>query len=388
MNQSEKKIQLAVVIPTFNRSENLRECIRHFDKQIVPDHVELSLVISNTASTDDTPQMLDQLLESRRDLHVTNTMLDWEDGNYGGMLNALPEKIDWIWLMGDDDQFVSPNSVSKISRLISKNATNDNFAFIHACDSKRSKNTGKVYCDTTFNMCKKFGYLEMLGWFTSLVVRKSEFVQAVADCEKARQSYQNHTLANKPYSAFFHSGYFFQYLHEKDAAFLDEPLVCEQIASDKNKTADRWRDANTGERYLFIADDFQRLKDENINLANLPSQFFKYHKYHLWDRLMSFQIDATLELAELNEKVAIQSYLTRFLQNWSRVEFIATLLLRTETQKWLIITSRLIKANCLALLHKPHDKNIVKLLKETRELLTLNCYDYQIDFSEAEIFRK
>ncbi len=388
MNPSEKKIQLAVVIPTFNRSENLRECIRHFDKQIVPENVELSLVISNTASTDDTPQMLDQLLESRSDLHLTNTMLDWEDGNYGGMLNALPEKIDWIWLMGDDDQFVSPNSVSKISRLISENATNDNFAFIHACDSKRSKNTGKVYCDTTFNMCKKFGYLEMLGWFTSLVVRKSEFVQAVADCEKARQSYQNHTLANKPYSAFFHSGYFFQHLHEKDAAFLDEPLVCEQIASDKNKTADRWRDANTGERYLFIADDFQRLKDENINLANLPSQFFKYHKYHLWDRLMSFQIDATLELAELNEKVAIQSYLPRFLQNWSRVEFIATLLLRTETQKWLIITSRLIKANCLALLHKPHDKNIVKLLKEMRELLTLNCYDYQIDFSEAEIFRK
>ena len=388
MNQSEKKIQLAVVIPTFNRSENLRECIRHFDKQIVPDHVELSLVISNTASTDDTPQMLDQLLKSRSDLHLTNTMLDWEDGNYGGMLNALPEKIDWIWLMGDDDQFVSPNSVSKISTLICENATNDNFAFIHACDSKRSKNTGKVYCDTTFNMCKKFGYLEMLGWFTSLVVRKSEFVQAVAGCEKARQSNQHHTLANKPYSAFFHSGYFFQYLYKKDAAFLDEPLVCEQISSDKNKTADRWRDANTGERYLFIADDFQRLTDENINLANLPSQFFKYHKYHLWDRLMSFQIDATLELAELNEKVAIQSYLTRFLQNWSRVEFIATLLLKTETQKWLIITSRIIKANCLALLHKPHDKNIVKLLKETRELLTLNCYDYQIDFSEAEIFRK
>ena len=103
---------------------------------------------------------------------------------------------------------------------------------------------------------------------------------------------------------------------------------------------------------------------------------------------MSFQIDATLELAELNEEVAIQSYLTRFLQNWSRVEFIATLLLKTETQKWLIITSRLIKANCLALLQKPHDKNIIKLLKETRELLALNCYDYQIDFSDTEIFRK
>ena len=103
---------------------------------------------------------------------------------------------------------------------------------------------------------------------------------------------------------------------------------------------------------------------------------------------MSFQIDATFELAALNEKAAIQSYLKRFVQNWSRVEFIATMLLKTETQKWLIITSRLIKANCLALLQKPHDEDMVKLLRETRELLTLNCYDYQIDFSEAEIFRK
>ena len=46
--------------------------------------------------------------------------------------------------MGDDDQFVSPNSVSKISKIISENATNDNFAFIHACDAKRSKNTGEA----------------------------------------------------------------------------------------------------------------------------------------------------------------------------------------------------------------------------------------------------
>ena len=103
---------------------------------------------------------------------------------------------------------------------------------------------------------------------------------------------------------------------------------------------------------------------------------------------MNFQIDATFELAALNDKAAIQSYLTRFLQNWSRVEFIATMLLETETQKWLIITARLIKANCLALLHKPNDEGIAKSLKETRELLTLNCYDYHLNFSDVEIFRK
>ena len=84
------------------------------------------------------------------------------------------------------------------------------------------------YIDTTFNMCKKFGYLEMLGWFTSLVVRKSEFVQAVAGCEKARQSYQQYKLADKPYSAFFTLD-IFSISSQKDAAFLDEPLCVNRV---------------------------------------------------------------------------------------------------------------------------------------------------------------
>ena len=381
------KLQFAVVIPTYNRVENLRECISHFDKQIVPDHVELSLVISNTASTDDTPKLLNELKRDRKNFYVTNTLLDCLDGQYGGVLKAIPNKIDWVWLMGDDDQFSDVNSIKKISQIIFDNITNENFAFIHACDANRSTSSGRLFHDTTLNLCKSFGYLEMLGWFTSLVVKKTSFVEAYENCEERRKLSSHLKLSQTPYSAFMHSGYFFQSLYQKDAVFIDEPLVCEQLSSDKNKTEERWRDANTGERYVFIADDFERLIKNNAPLTELPSQFFKYHKYHLWDRLMSYQIDAALEVAKHNELAFIESYLPKFIHNWQRIEFLAKMLSKTETQKWLILTARSIKAQCILLFKKPHDTDIAASLSETRQLLTLGCYDYHINFSKTKIFR-
>ena len=65
--------------------------------------------------------------------------------------------------------------------LISKNQHNKDFAFIHACDEARSKQNGKIFKDTTMGLCKQFGYLEMLGWFTSLIIRKAEFVESLIE---------------------------------------------------------------------------------------------------------------------------------------------------------------------------------------------------------------
>ncbi len=62
----------------------------------------------------------------------------------GGILEALPDDADWIWFMGDDDEFSSDKSISKVCNLLLQNHQNKNLAFIHACDEKRSKKTGEV----------------------------------------------------------------------------------------------------------------------------------------------------------------------------------------------------------------------------------------------------
>lgn len=384
----ERKLEFAVVIPTYNRLENLQECLKKYDIQTVPDFVNLSLVISNSASTDGTSEFLTQLSRNRSDVHVFNKILDWVGGNYGCILEALPAKIDWVWFMGDDDEFCSSKSVQKVCDLIYQNRHTEDFAFIHACDEARTTNTGSCFIDTTMNLCRKFGYLEMLGWFTSLVVRRSEFEASLIKIHQRASVMRGKKLAKTPYSAFFHSSYFLQNLHEKVGAFFDEPLVREQPSANHSKTEDRWQNENMGERYLFVVDDFQRLLKSNLPLTKLPTQFFKYHKYHLWDRFIIFQIDAALEIARRKDPKLIATFKPQFLKNWQRIEILATMLSNSETQKWLIIFSRTIQRQCEMLFGAVDDASIHNLLKDTRKYLTLACYDYKINHSENQIFRR
>tara|TARA_X000000950_G_scaffold281115_1_gene377072 strand:- start:2418 stop:3581 length:1164 start_codon:yes stop_codon:yes gene_type:complete len=383
----ERQLEIAVAIPTYNRLENLRECVKKFDLQMVPDSVNLSLVISNSASIDGTSEYLNELTSTRKNVHVFNKILDWVGGNYGCILEALPPKIDWVWFMGDDDEFCSPKSIQKISDLIFQNRHNKDFAFIHACDEARTRNTGSSFIDTTMNLCKKFGYLEMLGWFTSLVVRRTEFEASLIQIHQRATVMRGRKLAKTPYSAFFHSSYLLENLHEKVGAFFDEPLVREQPSANQTKTEIRWQNENMGERYLFVVDDFQRLIKSNLPLKNLPSEFFKYHKYHLWDRFIIFQIDAALEIAQRKDPKLIATYNPQFQKNWQRIELLATMLAKSETQKWLIILSRTIQEQCETLFNRIEDTTIRALLINTRKYLTLGCYDYKLDHSERQIFQ-
>ena len=383
----ERQLELAVAIPTYNRLENLRECVKKFDLQMVPDSVNLSLVISNSASNDGTSEYLNELTSTRKNVHVFNKILDWVGGNYGCILEALPPKIDWVWFMGDDDEFCSPKSIQKISDLIFQNRHNKDFAFIHACDEARTRNTGSSFIDTTMNLCKKFGYLEMLGWFTSLVVRRTEFEASLIQIHQRATVMRGRKLAKTPYSAFFHSSYLLENLHEKVGAFFDEPLVREQPYANQTKTEIRWQNENMGERYLFVVDDFQRLIKSNLPLKNLPSEFFKYHKYHLWDRFIIFQIDAALEIAQRKDPKLIATYNPQFQKNWQRIELLATMLAKSETQKWLIILSRTIQEQCETLFNRNEDTTIRASLINTRKYLTLGCYDYKLDHSERQIFQ-
>ncbi|MDA0844295.1 MAG: hypothetical protein O3C44_00005, partial [Proteobacteria bacterium] len=216
---------------------------------------------------------------------------------------------------------------------------------------------------------------------------KKEFVATLIEIHQRAEIMKGKELSTTPYSAFFHSSYFLQNLHEKVGIFLDEPLVREQSRADQIKTEKRWQNENMGERYLFVVDDFKRLISLGLPLTNLPSQFFKYHKYHLWDRFIIFQIGAAIEIAQKNDPILINNYKPRFLQNWRRIETMATMLDKSEIQKWLIIVTRNAQAQCDLLLSNPHDNKILGLITDTRKYLTLGCYDYKLDYAEQKIFR-
>ena len=54
------KIKLAIAIPTYNRLEKLKILLNSIDNQIFCKDLELSLFISNIASTDGTSEFLEK----------------------------------------------------------------------------------------------------------------------------------------------------------------------------------------------------------------------------------------------------------------------------------------------------------------------------------------
>jgi len=380
-------MKIVIAIPTFNRCEKLKRNIESIDKQIIPDGVELSLAISNSASTDNTQQFLTELSAHRDNTFLFNQQTEWTGGNYGYLESVIPEQTDWVWYMGDDDYFPEKTSIASMCEFLKKNDSDQDFIFVHACQAQRSRSSGQVFKADVLDLCNEFGYIEMLGWISSIVMRAKPFKNALRKIDKRVQVARTEPPLGNSQSAFFHSSYFLEEIYHKKGAFIDLPFIEPQDESMTEETRQRWQNENMGERYIYVVDDLIRLREMGLPLTNLPSQFFKYHKYHLWDRFISFQISAAIEIAQKNDPKLTNIYKQRFLQNWRRIETMATMLGKSEIQKWLIIVTRNAQAQCDLLFSDPDDKNILGLITETRRYLTLGCYNYKLDYAEQKIFR-
>jgi glycosyltransferase involved in cell wall biosynthesis len=382
INESCSRMKLVIAIPTFNRCEKLRRNIESIDRQIIPDGVELSLAISNSASTDSTQHFLRELSAHRSNICLFNQQTGWTGGNYGYLETIIPEQADWVWCMGDDDYFPEKNSLASMCEFLKKNDSDQDFVFVHACQAQ-----SQVFKSDVLSLCNGFGYIEMFGWISSIVMRAQPFKKALRKIDKRVQVARTEPPLGNSQSAFFHSSYLLEEIYDKKGAFIDLPFIEPQDELMTEDTRRRWQNENMGERYIYVVDDLMRLREIGLPLTNLPSQFFKYHKYHLWDRFINYQISATIEVVQKKDPNLNTIYKPKFLQNWRRIESMATMLDKSEIQKWLIVATRNAQALCDLLFINPDDKNILGLLTETRKYLTLGCYDYKIDHSENQIFR-
>ena len=202
-------MHLTIAIPTFNRCEYLKKNIDYFDKLLKPTDVRISLTISNSASVDGTADFLHCLQTRRSDLHIFNQKTDWTGGNYGYLADTVPEDVDWVWFMGDDDYIPDPKALLNLCNLLREKTNDPDFGFVHVCQAKRSRNTGEIITDTTFNLCNLYGYTEMLGWISSLVIRKKQFIAALKKTDARAQLARDEVTRKQPF-IIFQAGYIFE----------------------------------------------------------------------------------------------------------------------------------------------------------------------------------
>ncbi len=369
-------MHVVVAIPTYNRCSYLKTNIEYFDKQVVSQDVKLSLAISNSASIDGTEDFLNGLVAERDNLSIYNKLRDWNGYNYGCLLEAIPKDADWVWLMGDDDYLTDPKSVEIVCNLIKDQKSNSDFAFVHACQGRRSTNSGDVYIDNVLTLCNEIGYLEVLGWISSLVIRRDVFETAISQTYERGLKAKDEPGDANTHSAFFQAGYLLEALHDKTGALIDLPLVEPQDESQTPESIQRWHDENMGERYIYVMDDLERLIDAGVSLTKLDAKFFRYHTFHLWDRFITYQAAVLVDFAKAPDKQLAFKKLSRYTTNWERISKIPDYLSDGVLKKSLASIIDCNASLCELYLSKNFDHGIGTLLDKQAQLHSLPTYPF------------
>lgn len=301
------KSSLAIVIPTYNRIEKLKIAVQSvlalkYDKS----EFDLHLVIHNSCSTDDTESYLNSLTHPSVKVTTVNaTKLDadgnlvYVDAKYNmqGAVNAVPESVDWVWLLGDDDFIQDLDVISVLLQLQNKY---EDLALVHFCQSRRSKRTNSAIKGTLIGLCNKMGFHEILGWISSIVVKREHIHKAF-----------NSNLYENTQSAYWHSSTLLEVCAQNTSMFIDRPTVEPQDESQTQDSVQRWMKDNWVERYFYIIDDLKVLMDEKKIPDQLPPVFFRYLTYSLWDRYAAYLLADVLNTGGISEKNK---------GHWSRIE--------------------------------------------------------------------
>lgn len=111
-----KQLLLTIGIPTWNRSEELQECIQLIAAQVEPVCDEVEIFVSDNASDDGTKELLHAFASKYRFLRYSrNESNIGPDCNFLEVFKRATGK--YVWLFSDDD-FMADGAVAEILRIV------------------------------------------------------------------------------------------------------------------------------------------------------------------------------------------------------------------------------------------------------------------------------
>ena len=344
-------LNIAIVIPTYNRLELLKKLIDSIEHQIIPNEVKIFCVISNSCSTDGTTQYLIDKEKNQSPMGLIEFIIQNPDSiatyveakkNLFRAINLVPNQVEWTWMVGDDDYLTSNDVILKLTTFLKKTDKPD-LAFIHSCQGRRSTHTNAAHYGTLFELCNSIGFHEMLGWISSIIVKTQIYKAAF-----------NSILFEKSQSAYPHASTLLGEAANFQGVFLDTAWIDPQENQQNEETLQNWQKENMLERYFYVVDDLVSLKERGLLPNNLNSIFFRYLDITFIERYINYVFTELICNLKLNESTS---------DHWRRVEKISFLLGDTIESNDFLIRYKSLTANIDNII------NLQKLMEHTRQSL-------------------
>ena len=323
-----KKIRFVFAILTFNRINYLKKLVESILKQKTQKNISIEISISNTYSNDETSSYLNTL-KKKDNFHIYNGNEQAQHNvlpylvNCKNLSSVIPENADWVWWIGDDDILENEYSVQTVLDNISKSS--DELNFVHACSSRKSSKKKRIFKNSIINLCLEFGYHEMLGWISSIILRKKDIIEMFNKMNLNTNYLSNHQIKT---SAFNHSSAILENNYNKIGLFLDIPLVKEQESYQTGETSKNWIKANVMTRYFNVIDDLYKMR-KLFPKKKFPRIFFRYNHCHFWDHLahlIIIKLELQAEICEKTNEEPSDEFIAEINDHWAKINSIAELL--------------------------------------------------------------
>lgn len=271
-------MKLLVAIPTWNRADHLDTAIRAIAAaRAMTSKCDVELFISDNCSSDHTAEAVARWRDDapwihyrRWDEHISA----WGPDILKRALLGSDLDYDYLWLQGDDDYISDLGAYEKLAAAIRANAA-DPPAIAHCCAARRSlPGDQRVIAGNTEDLCNTYGWHDLLGWISSLVLSR----------ETVSRIWDSPHCDIQPRSAYWHAEALLEAAYGRTMLILAEGLIDTQDEEQTAASKERWAQAGVGKAYWYVISGLNSLKDRGILTKPLTLGFFRYLTYSFWDR--------------------------------------------------------------------------------------------------------
>lgn len=287
-------MHFVVAIPTFNRLPHLRRALSALAQLRVPRSMQLTVAISNIASTDGTSEFLDKVKLPNAEMRIHNEPDPRSRLNFVFLSKVVPVDADWVWLHGDDDQILDNKALEKIVRVLGAEG-HEAASMLVVPQAKRTRATGRTYVGKTIDLCNTHGFHEIMGWISQLIMRGSIYHSAMEALEKSSVSItSDESLTTNRNSPFHLASLVFRQIHDRMAILFDEALIDEQVPESvkPQATASARRLENLHDRFFFVVDDLVAINPDLR--GKCTRRFLRYVNKYFEDLLIHIASDDAL----------------------------------------------------------------------------------------------
>ena len=282
--QTVKNIHFALAVIAYGDAEGISETLESIALQDLDAGISLSVAVARHHDSITEAGIRDALAGCTENVTIVDIAAH-DDANImrcealPALAAVTPDQADWVWTLETGHRLYQRDSLQILAKTIRQNAYASVHA-VHVCDSARSFNSGYMQHKTADEFCQAFGYFEIFGNPSTLILRPAHYKFAFNNhlAETAAAAHRDEIWV----SHHTHSQFMYLALSQSTTLMADLKLVDLEGGAE-------WTTPKENSEWFRIGREVIELAAATGVASKWNPHFFRYGTASLWSELFREQ---------------------------------------------------------------------------------------------------